>query len=79
MLDAVDLRIERGELFGLIGPDGAGKRANAIVAQSLNQNDRTRPADLSKMAVVRQYARARDDGRSGDSDVIEGQRRPCLP
>src|SRR5215218_6547472 len=24
-LDDVDLRIERGELFGLIGPDGAGK------------------------------------------------------
>jgi ABC-2 type transport system ATP-binding protein len=24
-LDAIDLRIERGELFGLIGPDGAGK------------------------------------------------------
>ena len=24
-LDSIDLRIERGELFGLIGPDGAGK------------------------------------------------------
>ncbi|MEJ8667619.1 ABC transporter ATP-binding protein [Streptomyces sp. MS1.AVA.1] len=38
-LDAVSLRIDRGEFFGLLGPDGAGKTTLVEIMEGLRQAD----------------------------------------
>jgi len=57
-LDAVALEVERGELFGLIGPDGAGKTTLIRILITLLLADTGR-AEVEGMDVVRDYRRIR--------------------
>ena len=45
-VDGVDLEVERGEMFGLIGPDGAGKTTTLRMALGLLRPDRRHHRDL---------------------------------
>ncbi|WP_324028121.1 ABC transporter ATP-binding protein [Maribacter sp. BPC-D8] len=57
-LDAVSLKVEKGELFGLIGPDGAGKTSLIkILATLLLAN--SGKAEIEGMDVVKQYQNIR--------------------
>ncbi|MBT2161585.1 ABC transporter ATP-binding protein [Zobellia barbeyronii] len=57
-LDAVSLKVEKGELFGLIGPDGAGKTSLIkILGTLLLANSGT--AEIEGMDVVKQYQNIR--------------------
>jgi len=57
-LDNVSLSVERGELFGLIGPDGAGKTSLLrILATMLLPTSGT--AQLEGNDVVKQYTKIR--------------------
>ena len=42
-LDNVDIRVEKGELFGLIGPDGAGKSSLYMILATLLARTPGRP------------------------------------
>ncbi|CAM4296892.1 ABC transporter ATP-binding protein [Zobellia nedashkovskayae] len=57
-LDAVSLKVEKGELFGLIGPDGAGKTSFIkILGTLLLATSGT--AEIEGMDVVKQYQNIR--------------------
>lgn len=57
-LDAVSLKVEKGELFGLIGPDGAGKTSFIMILSTLLlANSGT--AEIEGMDVVKQYQNIR--------------------
>ncbi|CAM4270790.1 ABC transporter ATP-binding protein [Zobellia nedashkovskayae] len=57
-LDAVSLKVEKGELFGLIGPDGAGKTSLIkILGTLLLATSGT--AEIEGMDVVKQYQNIR--------------------
>ncbi len=57
-LDRVNLRVERGELFGLIGPDGAGKTTLYKILTTLLPPDGG-TATLGGLDVGRDYRRIR--------------------
>lgn len=57
-LDRVNLRVERGELFGLIGPDGAGKTTLYKILTTLLPADGG-TATLGGLDVGRDYRRIR--------------------
>ena len=58
-LDNVSLNIEPGELFGLIGPDGAGKSTLHRILATLLKPDAGKAAVLG-LDVVRYYSQLRD-------------------
>ncbi|MGS0527154.1 ABC transporter ATP-binding protein [Zobellia nedashkovskayae] len=53
-LDAVSLKVEKGELFGLIGPDGAGKTSLIKILSTLLLAT-SGTAEIEGMDVVKQY------------------------
>ena len=57
-LDKVTLSVERGELFGLIGPDGAGKTSLMRILMSLLLPD-SGSATMSGLDVVTDYKKVR--------------------
>lgn len=57
-LDRVSLRVERGELFGLIGPDGAGKTTLYRILATLAAPD-TGTAEVCGLDIVRESRRLR--------------------
>ncbi len=54
-LDGINIEIAEGELFGLIGPDGAGKTTLFRILATLVQPD-SGTADIAGADVVRDYA-----------------------
>lgn len=57
-LDAVSLKVEKGELFGLIGPDGAGKTSLIKILGTLLLANSGK-AEIEGMDVVKQYQNIR--------------------
>jgi ABC-type multidrug transport system ATPase subunit len=57
-LDAVSLKVEKGELFGLIGPDGAGKTSLIKILGTLLLANGGK-AEIEGMDVVKQYQNIR--------------------
>lgn len=57
-LDGVSLRVERGEMFGLIGPDGAGKSTLYRILATLASPD-TGTAEVCGLDTVRDSRRLR--------------------
>ncbi|MDE5734418.1 MAG: ABC transporter ATP-binding protein [Duncaniella sp.] len=57
-LDGVNLRVERGEMFGLIGPDGAGKSTLYRILATLASPD-TGTAEVCGLDTVRDSRRLR--------------------
>lgn len=57
-LDGIDLSIGRGELFGLIGPDGAGKSTLYRILATLSRPD-CGTAEVCGLDPVRDYKRLR--------------------
>ncbi|MEP2238140.1 MAG: ABC transporter ATP-binding protein [Maribacter sp.] len=57
-LDAVSLKVEKGELFGLIGPDGAGKTSLIKILGTLLLANSGK-AEIEGMNVVKQYQNIR--------------------
>lgn len=53
-LQGVDLQVKRGELFGLIGPDGAGKTSLIRIIATLLLADKGE-AKLDELDVVKEY------------------------
>ena len=50
-LDAVSLSVAEGELFGLIGPDGAGKSTLYRILTTLSRPDGRREPALLRLAL----------------------------
>lgn len=57
-LDNVDFKVEKGELFGLIGPDGAGKSTLYRILATLTAPDEGK-ATVCGLDTVRDYSRLR--------------------
>ena len=57
-LDAVSLKVDKGELFGLIGPDGAGKTSLIKILGTLLLANGGK-AEIEGMDVVKQYQNIR--------------------
>ena len=57
-LDNVSFNVERGELFGLIGPDGAGKSSLYKILATLSQPD-SGTATVCGLDTVREYKQLR--------------------
>lgn len=57
-LDRINLRVEQGELFGLIGPDGAGKSSLYRILATLSRPDEGN-ASVCGLDTVRDYAKLR--------------------
>ncbi|MDE6342909.1 MAG: ABC transporter ATP-binding protein, partial [Muribaculaceae bacterium] len=57
-LDDINLCVAKGELFGLIGPDGAGKSTLYRILATLSQPDKGRAA-VCGLDTVRDYGRIR--------------------
>lgn len=57
-LDDIDLKVKRGELFGLIGPDGAGKSSLYRILATLAKPDKGE-ASVCGMDTVRDYVKIR--------------------
>lgn len=57
-LDRVSFNVERGELFGLIGPDGAGKSSLYKILATLSQPD-SGTATVGGLDTVRDYKQLR--------------------
>lgn len=53
-LDSIDLRVSEGELFGLIGPDGAGKSSLYRILATLSRPDKG-TAEISGYDVVKDF------------------------
>lgn len=60
VLNGLDLSVERGELYGLIGPDGAGKTTFFRIAATLMLADQGR-VSISGKDVVADYKAIRQD------------------
>lgn len=58
-VDGVDLTVERGEMFGLIGPDGAGKSTIYRILATLLRPDEG-SATVCGLDTVKDYRRLRD-------------------
>jgi ABC-type multidrug transport system ATPase subunit len=59
-LDGIQLEIQQGELFGLIGPDGAGKTSLFRILTTLLLADKG-SATVNGMDVVRDFRQIRDE------------------
>lgn len=57
-LDGINLSVARGELFGLIGPDGAGKSSLYRILATLTRPDKGQ-ASVCGLDTVRDYAKLR--------------------
>lgn len=57
-LDEISLNVEKGELFGLIGPDGAGKSSVYRILATLSRPDKG-SASVCGLDTVRDYSKIR--------------------
>lgn len=57
-LDGINLSVEKGELFGLIGPDGAGKSSVYRILATLSRPDKG-SASVCGLDTVRDYSKIR--------------------
>lgn len=57
-LDGISLSVEKGELFGLIGPDGAGKSSVYRILATLSRPDKG-SASVCGLDTVRDYSKIR--------------------
>ena len=57
-LDNIDLKVTKGELFGLIGPDGAGKSSLYRILATLSSPDKGE-AQVCGLDTVKEFSKLR--------------------